>query len=106
VFAEELGADLADAEAGLDRDGYDSHCRHLLVRDLANGEIVACTRLLTGTAAAAAGGYYSKTNSNWNGSSLDPAASSRSDVPVWTRPTATARSSQRCGKASAILSTP
>ena len=60
IFAEELGASLPDAGSGLDRDDYDEHCQHLLVRDLASGEVVACTRLLTDTAAHAAGGYYSQ----------------------------------------------
>lgn len=60
VFAEELGARLSNAEAGLDHDDYDPHCRHLIVRDLAGGEVVACTRLLTDAAAAKAGSYYSQ----------------------------------------------
>ena len=60
VFAEELGADLPDSRAGLDRDRYDPYCHHLLVRDLASGDIVACTRLLTDEAAHGAGGFYSQ----------------------------------------------
>lgn len=59
VFVEELGARLPDTGSGLDRDRYDPHCRHLLVRDLTSGEIVACTRALNGPAAASAGGFYS-----------------------------------------------
>lgn len=60
VFAEELGADLRHSQTGLDRDNYDPHCHHLLVRDLASGETVACTRLLTDDAAHRAGGFYSQ----------------------------------------------
>lgn len=60
VFAEELGADLPDSQTGLDHDNYDPHCHHLLVRDLASGGIVACTRLLTDDAAYRAGGFYSQ----------------------------------------------
>lgn len=60
VFAQELGAELPEAHIGLDRDDYDPHCLHLLVRDLANGEIIACTRLLTDEAAHRAGGFYSQ----------------------------------------------
>lgn len=60
IFAEELGARLSNAEARLDHDDYDPHCRHLIVRDLTSGEVVACTRLLTDTAAAKTGGYYSQ----------------------------------------------
>lgn len=59
IFAEELGARLPHAAHGLDRDGFDRYCRHLLVRDLASGAIVACTRLLTETDAKRAGGFYS-----------------------------------------------
>ncbi len=60
IFAEELGANLSDAGSGLDRDDYDPFCRHLIVRDLASGDVVASTRLLTDDAATAAGGYYSQ----------------------------------------------
>lgn len=59
IFAEELGARLPHAAHGLYRDGFDRYCRHLLVRDLASGAIVACTRLLTATAAKRAGDFYS-----------------------------------------------
>lgn len=60
IFAEELGAELPEAHTGLDRDEYDPHCLHLLVRDLTSGDIVACTRLLTDEAAHRAGGFYSQ----------------------------------------------
>jgi len=59
VFAEELGARLADAGEGLDRDGFDDFCRHLLVRDTLTGRSVASTRVLDEAGARAAGGYYS-----------------------------------------------
>ena len=45
-FAEELGAKLHSSEPGCDQDGYDRHCEHLLVREAATGDVVACTRLL------------------------------------------------------------
>ncbi len=60
VFAEELGARLPHADEGLDRDRYDPHCGHILVRDKTNGNLVACTRVLSPEGAAAAGGYYSQ----------------------------------------------
>lgn len=60
VFAEELGAKLETASAGIDADPFDPHCRHLVVRDNWSGEIVASTRLLTEIEAAAAGGFYSQ----------------------------------------------
>ena len=37
IFAEEQGAILSSAAEGIDRDHYDPHCHHLLVRDLASG---------------------------------------------------------------------
>lgn len=59
VFAEEFGACLPSTEDGLDRDRYDPYCLHLLVRDFTSGEIVACTRVLTGGAATTVGGFSS-----------------------------------------------
>ena len=46
VFAEECGAVLHTAEAGLDQDHYDLHCEHLIVRDQNTGRVVATTRIL------------------------------------------------------------
>lgn len=60
IFSEELGATLPPGADGIDRDRYDPHCRHILVRDLTSGEIVACTRVLTDSAAVKAGGFYSQ----------------------------------------------
>lgn len=60
VFAQEMGASLESAEEGLDRDRFDPHCDHLLVRDMQTQELVGCTRILTGENAAKAGGYYSQ----------------------------------------------
>lgn len=60
IFAQELGARLGSASAGIDADPFDVHCRHLIVRDNWSGEMVASTRLLTETEAAAAGGFYSQ----------------------------------------------
>ena len=61
IFAGELGANLgASGEGGLDHDQYDPFCRHLMVRDTASGEIIACTRILTGDRASDAGGFYSE----------------------------------------------
>lgn len=59
VFAEEFGAQLCGGEDGIDRDRYDPYCRHLLVRDLTDGTLAACTRILTDAAATSAGGFYS-----------------------------------------------
>jgi len=58
IFAGELGAQIDGGADGVDRDEYDAHCQHLIVRD-ADGNLVACTRILTDEAAARAGGFYS-----------------------------------------------
>ncbi|MGQ9659240.1 MAG: GNAT family N-acetyltransferase [Thermochromatium sp.] len=59
VFGEEMGARLK-GEPGYDRDAFDDHCQHLLVRDSRTGRIVGCTRLLTDTSASRIGGFYSE----------------------------------------------
>jgi len=59
VFAEDLGARL-DSAHGIDEDEFDAHCRHLVVRDEASGEIVGTYRILSPEGAAAAGGFYSE----------------------------------------------
>lgn len=59
VFADELGAQIANGDSGLDGDALDAHCRHLLVRDTRNGAVVASTRLLDDRQAEYAGGFYS-----------------------------------------------
>lgn len=59
VFGKEMGARLSGRFFRLDRDRYDSFCRHLLVRDTFNGKVIACTRILTQEHAERAGGFYS-----------------------------------------------
>ena len=60
VFSGEFNAKLKGAELGLDMDDYDAHCRHIGVRDLSTGELVATTRLLDHTAAHGLGRFYSE----------------------------------------------
>lgn len=60
VFGEEMGANLKDDRCGLDRDEFDEHCRHMLVRETRSGRVVGCTRLLTGAAARRLGRFYSE----------------------------------------------
>jgi putative hemolysin len=60
VFGEEMGARLPSAHLGLDIDGYDSLCDHLLVRDRETGEVVGTYRILSPSQANKAGGYYSE----------------------------------------------
>ena len=60
VFAEEMGARLPTADLGIDADGYDAFCRHLLVREADTADVVACTRILVSDDAPVAGGFYSE----------------------------------------------
>ena len=60
VFSSEFEARLQGAELGLDMDDFDSHCRHIGVRDLASGELVATTRLLDHLTARQLGHFYSE----------------------------------------------
>ncbi len=59
IFAGELGAQIDSGAEGIDRDRFDAYCRHLYVRELESGRIIACTRILTDDRAALAGGFYS-----------------------------------------------
>ena len=66
VFVTELGADgpMVDHAAGLERDLFDPHATHLLLRDLTrdpDDQVVGVYRLLTEPAAAAAGRFYCET---------------------------------------------
>lgn len=58
IFAEEMGAHLHNRD-GLDRDGFDPFCEHLLVRDRDSGKVVGTYRILNPAMASAARGYYS-----------------------------------------------
>lgn len=59
IFADEMGAEIHTTQEGVDRDQYDAYCRHLMVRDLDSGQVIACTRILTDDQAPRAGGFYS-----------------------------------------------
>ncbi|MCK0538251.1 GNAT family N-acetyltransferase [Alcanivorax quisquiliarum] len=58
VFSEEYGANIK-APFGLDRDRFDKHCLHLMVRDNHTGELVGYTRILTQCRLEKTGGFYS-----------------------------------------------
>lgn len=60
IFAGEMGASLKTRIPGFDYDEIDDYCDHLLVRDTRSGDIVACTRLLSGEAAGRLGRFYSE----------------------------------------------
>ncbi len=60
VFSGEFDARLQGAELDLDMDDFDIHCRHIGVRDLMTGELVATTRLLDHLTARRLGRFYSE----------------------------------------------
>lgn len=61
VFASEMGARLDTTIPGHDIDLFDDYCEHLIVRDLASGEVIGTYRVLTPAQANRVGGFYSDT---------------------------------------------
>jgi putative hemolysin len=59
VFAEEMGARVPGRQHGVDRDLFDAHCDHLLVRDTDGNNVVGTYRILNGAQARRIGGFYS-----------------------------------------------
>lgn len=61
VFIQELGGsgELVDHAAGLERDAFDDHSDHLLLRDDSRDEVVGVYRLMRAEHAATAGRFYS-----------------------------------------------
>ncbi len=57
VFAEEMGANIT-SKNGLDIDGFDPFCDHLLIRDQSTNRVVGTYRILNPVMASEAGGYY------------------------------------------------
>lgn len=58
VFAEEMGAQVSGTD-GLDIDGFDAFCDHLIVRDTSTQQVIGTYRILSPQKANEAGGYYS-----------------------------------------------
>lgn len=58
VFAEEMGARIT-GHNGLDIDGFDAFCDHLLVRDTNTQQVIGTYRILSPKQANEAGSYYS-----------------------------------------------
>lgn len=58
VFAEEIGAQI-NSNNGLDIDGFDEYCDHLLVRDESSQQVVGTYRILSPMQTMLAGGFYS-----------------------------------------------
>ena len=61
IFACEMGARLSSTVPGHDMDVFDDYCEHLLVRDLASGQVIGTYRVLTPAQARRVGGTYSDT---------------------------------------------
>lgn len=59
VFADEMGAKLPSASEGIDRDEFDAHCQHLLLRDRLTNDVVGTYRVLSADSAATVGSFYS-----------------------------------------------
>jgi len=57
VFAEEMGAKIGNN--GLDIDGFDEFCEHLIIRDNVTQRVVGTYRILNSQMAGEAGGFYS-----------------------------------------------
>src|SRR5690349_11588045 len=72
VFAEEMHAHLHSDVAGLDVDPFDAFCKHLIVRDRCNDEVVACMRVLLDEDAKRAGSFYSETEFELGGLITEP----------------------------------
>lgn len=60
IFAEEMGASLP-GQKGVDRDIYDRHCEHLLVRESEDDRIVGTFRMLPPEHARRIGGFHAQT---------------------------------------------
>ncbi len=61
VFAGEMGARLSTPIPGHDVDLFDNYCEHLLVRDVASGQVIGTYRVLTPVQAKRVGSTYSDT---------------------------------------------
>jgi len=59
VFVQELGA-RGTAQAGLERDEFDAHCLHLIVREGLRGDVVGTYRVLMPQGARAIGRLYAE----------------------------------------------
>ena len=60
VFVDELGARIDTPEPGLDSDRFDAHCDHLLVREIATGNVVGTYRMLPPERVGRVGGFYAE----------------------------------------------
>lgn len=61
VFIESMGLSALSNPDGLDKDEFDEHCDHLIVRDSKSLKVVGTYRILGPNAASQLGRYYSET---------------------------------------------
>lgn len=61
VFAENMGAELPNAQERLDSDCFDDVCHHLIVKDTKTNQVIGCSRIITNDGANKQGGFYSAT---------------------------------------------
>ena len=61
VFIESMGLSALSNPDGLDKDEFDAHCDHLIVRDTKTLKVVGTYRILGPNAAREMGRYYSET---------------------------------------------
>ena len=67
VFVGEMNAEIDHAESGIERDRFDEHCIHLLVREDGSQRAVGTYRILSAAAAQLTGGFYSETEFDLGG---------------------------------------
>lgn len=67
VFVEETGNLSLKNELGLEYDGYDAYCDHMIVVDTETGQVVGTYRMLPGPKALKHGGFYSETEFDLTG---------------------------------------
>lgn len=60
VFVEAMGLSALSNADGLDKDEFDPHCDHLIVRDTRSLKVVGTYRLLSPKATAKTGGFYAE----------------------------------------------
>jgi len=60
VFTQEYGAVIKSLK-GIDKDRFDLHCRHIIVKDKSNEKVVGCTRILSKEQAIKTKGFYAST---------------------------------------------
>ena len=72
VFVMEMGYRLGAEGDGLDRDGFDDWCDHLILADTTTGELIGTHRAIAGGEALRRGGLYSGTQFDLG--RLDPIA--------------------------------